>query len=296
MTEEQNNKQELHEKKAKTYPYIPKFEFPIVEVVMEMAEKVEKQMKPIYTAMQNINTTSIAKAMSSLYKQIPEIITTLDYFESGVHETIDLLGKHGWVIHYDLPMDVLMNLMEEIEGMKQEDVQNYIDTLFIELYDTEYHDIKEFFLSYYEGDKGYSALTQQLFEAYERDHYLVMVSPLFQLLERTIYQIAEPFNEENSRFSSSHKAIKKLMQKVSEKEDNWQSATDLSALRFIKNYFESTKEWREREGNNRNWILHGFDDLTEIGKRDILQIITSISSLIHLSAYIEKEAERFKER
>lgn len=65
---------------------------------------------------------------------------------------------------------------------------------------TEYTNIKDFLLSFYKGDKGYLALTERLFEVYERNHYLSLtIIPI--LRKNDLPNSKASFNKANTPIS-----------------------------------------------------------------------------------------------
>ena len=242
------------------------------------------------------NTIRLVNAISrEILTSISEIIIPLSEIDwNKVNKTwiitAENLGKNGWTI----PLQIDLNEMIEIADLENADD---MDEAFARYYSFEenYHQMREELLQN-EILTRWDPLLKQSFENYEKGNYQIVIPSLFTILEGFAHYLIYPSYQASKRTNDKDGLAMKFKKVRAEVDnDSIEMAFYASAQFFIKNAFKYANFDEQNAKRpliiNRNWTLHGRDNITQWKDVDALRLFNAIHTLTVLDFSSLKRTE-----
>ena len=253
------------------------------DVIAELIMKKHPDFAPnLRNTMQNA-----ARIVNNIGREIltaiSEIIIPLSEIDwNKVSETwvstAENLGENGWTI----PLQISLNEMIEIADLEN---ATDMDKAFSRYYSVEknYHQMREGLLKN-ELLTRWDPLLKQSFANYEKGNYQIAIPSLFLILEgfahNLLYQtyLESKPNKPKASLQSKFDVVRSAAEK-----DSIEMAFYASAQFFIKNAFQyanfEATDAKRPLLINRNWVLHGHDDISQWKEIDALRLFNAIHTL-----------------
>ncbi|HFK1769208.1 TPA: hypothetical protein ACGXGV_001548 [Bacillus paranthracis] len=214
-----------------------------------------------------------------IYNQTYWDALTKEFKELNLEELInkiEMVAIHGAENGWTVPPHTNPGEFEPlIEGKNKDDMDKAFEEYYSDVHN--FQAMKQTLLdNVFEGK--WQELLEDCFDNYERGQFRITIPCLFSILEGTVFDIVQDQNWKN--------ALKKELENIQEgsvKKPLFFSVNTFIVKAFSRGYFEI--ENYKPSIINRNWVLHGRDNISEWQRVDSLRLFNALYSLTLLNFY-----------
>lgn len=247
----------------------------IVENYPEFAPKLRKNIQAAARGLEDFSRMVLASL-----SQVIVPLSKIDW--NKVNETwiitAENIGKMGWTIPTHMDLNSMIDIAE-IENVEE------MDQAFANFYSIEenYAQMRESLLQH-DSLNQWKSLLNQCFENYEKKNHEIAIPSLFLILEGFSHHLLYPtYLENNPKKPKASLNEKYSVVRATADEDSIDMVFYASAQFFINKAFKfanfESKDAKRPLLINRNWVMHGHDNVSEWKDIDALRLFNAIHTL-----------------
>lgn len=218
--------------------------------------------------------TQMTVSLNETLKKMNESIDWeyLEELESSQRECVIKMAQHGWTLSPNMQIGDHM-IVKHLSRIEE------IDEALTNLYFDSEYSIYPNDISYIQStiDERYKLLVDQCIFNFETGNHIIAIPSLLLVVEGLC---AGSINAQDT----GRRLVRKY--KSTLKDDKFiTEAAKLSVCTLIDKYLLSYKDFdgERPKGLNRNWVLHGRDDVREWKRVDALKLINNLAGILFVS-------------